>query len=177
MKPLGVIAPISWLLPLLMDIPGLSGPIKKFIQYNKDRVAIRKEVCFHGAICLAWLTLIPRTPLKHQIYSAGWSTPRKQVMTQFIKIRDGSGATVHSSLSLEVILPLRLSPISSTTSHAHPKYRPRSEKNSMHSTSLDRSPSSRISKRPPILTAWSTRRYGCILQSPADYRAWPRQKA
>ncbi|TVY92722.1 Cytochrome P450 monooxygenase [Lachnellula willkommii] len=55
MKPLGVFTPISWILPLLLDIPGLSGGIKAFQQYNKDRVAIRKESTPETPDLFSWL--------------------------------------------------------------------------------------------------------------------------
>ncbi|TVY16496.1 Cytochrome P450 monooxygenase FCK2 [Lachnellula arida] len=55
MKPLGVFTPISWILPLLLDIPGLSGGIKAFQQYNKDRVAIRKENTPETPDLFSWL--------------------------------------------------------------------------------------------------------------------------
>jgi cytochrome P450 family 628 len=56
MKPLGVLTPIPWILPILLDIPGLSGGVKAFQKYNKERVATRKQVCFSSTIYPACLT-------------------------------------------------------------------------------------------------------------------------
>ncbi|TVY48702.1 Cytochrome P450 monooxygenase [Lachnellula occidentalis] len=54
MRPLGVIGPISWILPLLMDI-GLSGGIKAFQKYGRERVAIRKENIPETRDLFSWL--------------------------------------------------------------------------------------------------------------------------
>ncbi|TVY35049.1 Cytochrome P450 monooxygenase [Lachnellula subtilissima] len=55
MKPIGVLTPIAWMIPLLLDIPGLGGGIKDFIQYNKDRVAFRKENIPEKRDLFSWL--------------------------------------------------------------------------------------------------------------------------
>jgi hypothetical protein len=47
MKPLGVLTPIPWILPMLMDIPGIGAGRKVFTKYGEDKVAARKQVSTH----------------------------------------------------------------------------------------------------------------------------------
>lgn len=62
LEPLGLLTPISWLFPLLLDIPGFAGGVKAFQKFNKERVIARKKVCPDSPVCTACLSEYPDRP-------------------------------------------------------------------------------------------------------------------
>ena len=64
MKPFGVLTPIPWIMPILLDIPGLSGGVKALQKQVKERVVTRPQVCFN-------IPIYPVSNLETQNISSG----------------------------------------------------------------------------------------------------------